>query len=69
MSYTKYIDMSKSEGQSMNRERYSDPTAETAIANVMREQKKKKRLRSAAKEDVALVQPSFLEKNENGDSI
>lgn len=26
----------------MNRERYSDPTADTAIANVMREAKRKK---------------------------
>lgn len=54
----------------MNKERYSDPTAEAAIANVMREQREKKRLCSDAEVDVAPVHPSLLEiKNENGDSI
>lgn len=54
----------------MNKERYSDPTAEAAIANVMRGQREKKRLCSDAEVDVVPVQHPPLEiKNENGDSI
>ena len=35
--------MTNSESERMNKEKYSDPTAEHAIANVCREEKKKKK--------------------------
>lgn len=45
MNLTKFIDMTNSKEKKVNKERYSDPTAEQAVGHVMKEQKKAEELR------------------------